>query len=90
MKVACLCCGSSASFASGPGASVGEISRLSGYEPIVMKDTSFRWICPPCEVRVRVHVRALSEILRDPLVFWDGLRHLLKRKREADDEGDQA
>ena len=83
LSVNCLCCGEGKSFRADPGSNVGTMAGASGYEPIMMKDTSMRWMCPSCVVRVIPHVRALVDFLHDPLVFWDGLPHLLKRKEEG-------
>lgn len=66
--VACLCCQSTASFECDPGSNVGEISRKSGYEPLLMKDTSVRWICPTCAEEAAVHVRAL--VLKQLTITW--------------------
>jgi hypothetical protein len=85
-KVKCLCCGSLVECEHEPGASVGEISRSSGYEPIMMRDTTVGWICPSCLDVVVPHVRALVNFFDEPLVFWDSLPHLLNRKKTAAEE----
>lgn len=79
-SVNCLCCGEDKSFRADPGSNVCTMARASGYQPIMMKDTSMRWICPICMEKVVPHVRALVDLLGDPLVFWGGLPHLLKKE----------
>ncbi len=77
----CLCCKAEKTIDRLPGASVGTISKASGYFPILMKDTTVRWACSSCmEEKLLPHVRALVELLGDPMVFWDGLPHHLKKE----------
>lgn len=81
-RIVCMVCGGSVAIETGAG-NVGEISRRSGYEPIIRKDTSMRWLCPVCLVKVVPHIQALCDIFNDELVFWDGFPALLKRSNRA-------
>lgn len=81
-RVVCMVCGGSVAIGKVSG-NIGEISRRSGYEPIIRQDTSMRWICPVCLVKAVPHIQALRDLFKDELLFWDGLPALLKRDNRA-------
>jgi len=78
--VSCLCCDSGVQIEAGCN-SLGVKSERSGYEPVLLIDTSVAWICPGCVAKIAPHVQAIVDLLHNDDVFWNGLPHLVARKK---------
>lgn len=57
------------------------IVQQTSYQPVIMDDTTFKWICPSCIVEIIPLIRQLHDFLKnDENVYWNGLRYFLKEK----------
>lgn len=81
-KVECMSCGASNPISKPPG-NIKEVREESRYEPIILIDTSMRWLCPPCVDKAIPHIQALTDLFKNDSVYWNGLPHMLKRKSPA-------
>jgi len=62
-----------------PPSNIKTIIELSHYRPIFSNNATFKWLCPSCVKTIVSMISTLHDFLRrDPSIFWDGLRSLLK------------
>jgi hypothetical protein len=62
-----------------PGAvSVGDMSRASGFSPVLRSDTSILWFCPKCVASLRPHIQAIVDATLGEHIYWPHMIDLLK------------
>jgi hypothetical protein len=62
--------------------SVGDISRSSGYSPVMLSDTSLLWFCPECLASLRPHIEAIVGATAGEHIYWPHMIALLKDSKD--------
>ena len=64
--------------------SVGDISKSSGYSPVMLSDTSLLWFCPACVAALRPHIEAIVMATAGEHIYWPNMIDLLKKQDDRE------
>lgn len=64
--------------------SVGDISKSSGYSPVMLSDASLLWFCPACVAALRPHIEAIVMATAGEHIYWPNMIDLLKKQNDRE------